>query len=178
MARPAVETAWHDESPVTAVGAADSTSTVSLHRVRRACLAVLTLLVLLALSSAWWPTASTSTSRGDVRLEATHEHHLRPGLASELEVRWARDSPGPMVLRVPSEMLGTLGTSVVRPAPDGERAEGDTLVLQWDEQPAAAVVRFEGRVPTRQGPGRPSWEVVASGPGSPVSVTTSLWMLP
>lgn len=171
-------TGWTDESPLTDAGIEESSSTIGLHRVRRVCLGVLTALVGLALSSAWWPSATQRVEEEGMRLDLSHERHLRPGIDGSVTVEVVREDEGELALRIPRDLLVTLGATEVRPAPDAEREQDGDVLLTWSDAPRRQVVSVEGRVPTRQAPGRHRWEVAATSGDSRAAVSTTVWVLP
>lgn len=171
-------TEWADESPRTDAGIEASSSTIGLHRVRRLCLGVLTALVALALSSTWWPSATQRVEEQGMRLQVRHEHHLRPGIDGSLTLDVVRDAGGELSLQVPRDLLVTLGATDVRPAPDAEREQDGDVLLTWSDAPPRQIVSVEGRVPTRQAPGRHRWEVTAYSGDSRAAVSTTVWVLP
>lgn len=187
---PAWSQVWPGESPRTDAGVSGTDPTIPLHRVRRLCLGVLTLVLLVALSSVWWPMASSEASGqgaggAQVQLRVEHEHHLRPGTDSTVTLTLTRASAGDALLVVGRDLFTTAGVTDVRPTPTAQGHDSGGLVLRFDDAPALLTVTLEGRVPTRQPPGRPRWRVAAASGhdadalGHPdVSVTTRPWVLP
>lgn len=143
-------------------------------------LGLLTCVLAVALTTVWWPPTNSSAEQDGVRLTVSHELHLRPGIDSEVRAVLDRPQDGPATLLVDRDLLTDAGVSDVRPAPDAERTDGGRVALHWDDAPARHVVSFEGRVPTRQSPGRPRWTVATAveSSGAELAVTTRVWMLP
>jgi hypothetical protein len=176
--RPPVADGWEDDSPATDAGVEETSGTIPLHWVRRLCLTALTLVVLLAASSAWWPTTSSTAGNTALGITVSHEHHLRPGTDSMVEVAVTRAAAGPLTLRVDRDLLTVAGITDVRPAPDRQQ-DADTMVsLVWADAAAHVDVVLEGRVPTRQPPGRQTWLLEVSDGRRSVPVETHLWVLP
>lgn len=181
---------WPGESPRTDAGVSGTEPTIPLHRVRRVCLGVLTVVLLVALSSAWWPGASgeasgRSADGGAMQLRVEHEHHLRPGTDSVVTLRLTRAAAGDARLVVGRSLFTTAGVTDVRPTPSAQSHHAEGLVLRFDDAPAQLIVTLEGRVPTRQPPGRQTWRAAAASSADEdaldhpdVSVTTRPWVLP
>lgn len=170
----------------------DAPGTRGLHNVRRMAVGVLALVVVIALTSAWWPPVVATDSGEGATLRVSHSAHARPGVDSEVVLTWRlREGPeasrstgsgqgfGSVVrIGVQRDALDALGITQIYPAPLRQEEAGDEVVLVYRSQ-AHWEVRLSGRVPTKGTPGRDDWRWTAAlDDEEQLNVTTTVWSLP
>ncbi len=148
---------------------------------RRAGVALMAIVVLVACLGWLGPRETTSTDRaGGMAMTVTHPQISRSGVDSAIDIAVERDDSGPVVLEMDAAAFEDLGLETIVPTPASETVRGDTLVLRWAGVPAGDVtLRLLGRMSTRSTIGRVSTPIrVSAGDASPLEVTVRTWVLP
>lgn len=149
---------------------------------RRFGVGLLTLVVVLALAEAFGPRDATATAQAGDGSELTVRYPklTRPGLDTEIEVRWKGSAPltEEVVVVVDQRLFSELGIELIAPEPEAQRSAGSELYLTFDApRHREFSALFSGRLPTRQTAGSHSFSVRIDGVAESVAEART-WVLP